>query len=580
MPSADGVGESPDPLVSANLYGRPDEVLAQVVLPFWRELAASEADDCFLWALRYACGGEHLKLRVHAPARRGNEIGERLTAVLHDARLAAVGELAAASTAPPMDPEDALADRDPASPWLWTSYRRSPLVFGVDPLLADDAHAARLTACLGRAWSFVLGRWEAEGPARLPHQRRVTLLLRLAASGLQAAFGAPDRRTSYLAYHRDRIVRHYALRSGRGGEQADLLLRIFDRKLSSGGAVSQEILGRLTGTLSISTEPLLTAWQEAVSRLASYWRSTDADRPVTDPFAPDAIFPVLFRLFHALANGLGLRSLDEGLAYHLLVVAVFDPPPGAPAMFPPELEARLPVAERDYTASALSFDFEHQYLWTRYVAVSGPDGSRWAEDYRIAGRQMGPQIDQALGLLRRGQLGPGRDLLARIDACRRVLLRDSPSIGHVLSRFYYGALSYLYYADGDYPGAVSALEQAADSLRAAIGISSFLLPLAPILSDIPLKRAALARRALQWDEMQEHLIELLEMGLDQRPLCVLHDGSAIHYRDLHAFLSPLPLSEEERDALRNLADDRLRLVVTRRSIEHLYAPSDVLIPYP
>src|SRR4051812_36808733 len=64
------VAAFPDPIISANLYDfrRLDRVIARFVVPFLLAAEAKALDQPFyLWMLRYLRGGEHLKIRVHAP---------------------------------------------------------------------------------------------------------------------------------------------------------------------------------------------------------------------------------------------------------------------------------------------------------------------------------------------------------------------------------------------------------------------------------------------------------------------------------------------------------------------------------
>src|SRR4029077_16717791 len=388
---------------------------------------------------------------------RREEISDRLSVITNNAHLAPADKSASSRAAVPMDPEDSLTDRDILRPLLWTRYQRSPLVFGSDPLPWDDTYAAKLTACLGQAWNFALPLFEPGRETHIPYRRRVTALLRLFASGLQAALPSPDQRAKYILYHRDWIIRFHSLRSGKGQEKAQKLLDMFDHKLSPAGAISKEIFGCLTDICSTPSDVPLVRWQAAVSQLESYWRCSAIGLRVFGPFAPDAMFPVLFRLFHSLANGLGVTPLNEGIAYHLLLASVSALPFRVLVLLPPQLASRVPSDAQENPPVALSFDFEHESLWTHYVAASGLDGSRWAEDYRAVGRQLGPQIDRALDLLRRKQLDSGRGLLEEIDGRRHILIRESPSVGHVLSRFYYGALSYWNYAKGAFQGGISFL---------------------------------------------------------------------------------------------------------------------------
>ncbi|MFS8064935.1 MAG: lantibiotic dehydratase C-terminal domain-containing protein, partial [Byssovorax sp.] len=147
----------PDPLLTANVYcaGRLDHVLHRGVAPFWRRLREGHAEQqAYLWCVRYPRGGEHLKIRVHAPEARSSALRSSLEAAVSDA-LAELGAATTATAPPrpdgalPIDVEDEGTEAHADPSFLWTHYRRSAVSFGGGPLLDDDRYVALFTRCLG-----------------------------------------------------------------------------------------------------------------------------------------------------------------------------------------------------------------------------------------------------------------------------------------------------------------------------------------------------------------------------------------------------------------------------------------------
>jgi hypothetical protein len=156
----------PDPLLSANLYcaGRLGEALLRVVGGFRRDLLARVgAEPGYVWVMRYAKGGEHLKIRVHGPESQRPLIRELLAASAESylADLGAPDPSAPRRTrelAPPIDREDQTSTDYPDRTFLWTTYERSQISLGYRPYMSDDVYVALLTRCMGRGTEILLHR--------------------------------------------------------------------------------------------------------------------------------------------------------------------------------------------------------------------------------------------------------------------------------------------------------------------------------------------------------------------------------------------------------------------------------------
>lgn len=352
----------PDPTLSANLYASDhlDGVLYRVVAPVWKQLRDHEAArGAHLWVMRYARGGEHLKLRLHAGEPLVREFRQRLaeTAASYFEALGEVepdGPRRSRPDAPPIDAEDMVEGVHPDRRLLWTRYRRSALSLGGPPWLGDDRYVSLLTRCLARGTELLLDI-EPEDD-ELPHRLRQSTLLKGLVLGLGSLGWASESRLTYLAYHRNWLLRHPALKSTDGDATlAEAVLR-FDlqaRKLGTylatlGGAVDEEWT---PGAVVEGEAPAQTRWKRSLADLVSYAGGfrDDPDHHL-DPFAPDPPFVPLFKALHGFANQIGLDPVNEAFAHHLLLRAagldsdgdhvpllpeLGDPPPSGSELAPP-----------------------------------------------------------------------------------------------------------------------------------------------------------------------------------------------------------------------------------------------------
>jgi hypothetical protein len=325
----DAKPDLPDPLLAANLYlgGRLDSLIQQVLSPFWREFSPQDSEGTFhLWFLRYARGGEHLKIRIHGPEPLCFAMKSSLEA---KARLAFVapGEPPGAasaksrSLAPPIDPED--SEDHPDRVILWTMYRRSSVVLGVPPLIDDDRYVALFTRCLGRGCTIVLSIFESGDDSQPARQRALFSLL---TSGVAAIWQTSDERTRYLVYHRNWLVRSLALTKNLGERRAREILDRYDaasRSESTLEELERSVCRQAGRARRAGGSDRLDLWMSSLLDLREYLQRFEGlpDYSV-DPFADGPLFPSLFKLFHCMANQLCLNPLNEGLAHHLVLRAL------------------------------------------------------------------------------------------------------------------------------------------------------------------------------------------------------------------------------------------------------------------
>jgi hypothetical protein len=324
----------PDPILTANLYasGLLDEAIRQVVAPFRREVRARDVQGSWrLWLVRYARGGEHLKIRLHGPAEVRPWAEEALAAAA--ARFFAgvtgidTGPRRSREDAPPIDAEDEDPEERQDRSLVWTRYRRSQVSLGGKPFLLDDRYVALVIDCLSQGCEITLDALETAQGKVAPGLRQ-NALLDLLITGLAGAGLRPEGLTAYLAYHRDWLIR-FGLRGHEEAGGPAALLQRFDAQTA-----------RMTGTLAPLRRIALqvwdgggagldddrSAWSRAVTDLLGHVRPLCSDPDYhLDPRAGDPVFPPLFKVCHGVANQLGLAPLEEAFAHHILLNAVVGP---------------------------------------------------------------------------------------------------------------------------------------------------------------------------------------------------------------------------------------------------------------
>ena len=331
----------PDPLLSAKLFcdRLQDWVVSEVLAPFIAEVSAMpNGSSTYLWFVRYAHRGQHLKVRVHGP----DGLHDFAKATL-EARFAAFTsrdtiqdldwQRSPAASLPPIDPEDEFEGLEPDLTLRWTTYRRSPISLGAAPLLEDDRYAALLTRCLGVGCARILQTFHTDNEGQISHARRQQILLDILLDGLSDVGLKPAARLDYLRYHRDWLIRHTLQRGSADlATKAPEMVQLFEQRY-------EKMAKNLTQLARVAEE----RWSRSAenqgrpfSALADWVRDAARQQPTcyVDPFASDAAFPALFKALHGAGNQLGLQPVGEALAYHLLTRAL---EPTAP---PPAVQLR------------------------------------------------------------------------------------------------------------------------------------------------------------------------------------------------------------------------------------------------
>lgn len=326
-----------DPTVTASVYaeGTLDAVVSGAIAPFWAEFSGTHADSgAYLWTLRYAKSGEHLKIRVHAPPELRDSVRD-LLALRAEALLARLpGDpifegRKSRPLATPIDLEDRQAENYSDRTLLWTTYERSQISLGLRPFLVDDAFVARLTRCLGAGFALVLARFGDNKIEPWSHAAQQGLLLRAVYLGLEGAGLVPAERSLYALYHRDCLLRGLLKQAGSSGGPAKIeqTLELFGRQVDRIGSGLERIRALADPEASAASFTAeIRAWQDSCGRIAEHLRRVCVgSEHEVDPFAHQPLFPPLFKVFHGLANQIGLTPLNEALAHHLLVAAFEGP---------------------------------------------------------------------------------------------------------------------------------------------------------------------------------------------------------------------------------------------------------------
>lgn len=329
---------TPDPTLTASIYvGWPLHGLVRgAIVPFRDELRRHDPQGKWsLWLVRYTKCGPHLKLRLHGPAEQ-RPLVQRLLSEAVERYLAELepipqeGEPPAARPrprAPAIDLEDERSDDYPDRTLLWTNYRRSGVTLGPNQrLLADDEYASRFAAAMAAGAEVVL---EASRP-ELTDSARLKVLLSALVAGITALPFSQEDRETYAAYHRDWLLRFILPSDQREREMRER----FDQRLGAMGGVVDEARRALAGwDEAISpAEGVHAEWRESVAALFAYAARFRGDGSyVSDPFTDDPAFPPAFKVFHGLANQLGVDMLNEALIHHVLLSVLSAEPAAAEA---------------------------------------------------------------------------------------------------------------------------------------------------------------------------------------------------------------------------------------------------------
>ncbi len=316
----------PDPALTANLYcsGHLDAAIHQCLGPFWREATAS-SQNVHLRLLRYGRRGPHIKIRIHG----AEDIVAALRPALERAANEFVSSLAPTTThepssdaLPPIDLEDEGPLLHPDRTLLFTHHRRNQIELGGPPLLHDNTYAALMALCLSVATEKVLVAIRPDERGDVPFRIRQNTLLKAIVTATACLPRGASERASYLAYHRDWLVRFVLGPSRQDAESGVALVRKLDVGITKLGPARDAYRKMADATWSGVTDGTNhDNWQQAITQLIVFVdRFADCPEYAVDPFAIHPVFPALFKVLHGLANQLGVKPTDEAFAHHLLLV--------------------------------------------------------------------------------------------------------------------------------------------------------------------------------------------------------------------------------------------------------------------
>lgn len=234
----------------------------------------------------------------------------------------------------------------------------------------------------------------------------------------------------------------------------------------------------------------------------------------------------------------------------------------------------MPSAVRERAPAAAD-----RYPWTWWARRSGDEGRRWCARYAPY-RPLADTCQTALELLRRRDASRGLALLAEA-ADRLNEAAPEPSIRNVLNRWYFGALAYGRYAEGDFDGADRCMVAAHDAVAAALAECPFLMPLANHAQEFRLHRARIARNRCRWAEMHAHVAHARAMVTGAVELCVLPGGGEVWMGTLKQFFTSLSgVTPDALQSVRGITDDARRLLLFDQFVQVMYRLEGFVIPCP
>jgi hypothetical protein len=320
----------PDPCLTANLYcNRRLELLAREVLGGLTAdlVSAGDSPEAFFWFTRYGKCGEHLKVRVHGPSSAAATA--RASLEEHAARFFATAASdpdpdlwLSKSAIPPIDPEDEQVDDYSNKTLLWTSYRRSPIVFGAEVYLDDDVHAGRFCRCQAAVTSLALDILLPRfgDPSYLKHRQAVYIQILLTAISVLGL--SPVETASYLAYHRDWLIRSLVYSATPPGSITfEGILEELQGRASSMAAALRPLTDHVERALAKSqpSSEYCHSFHEEFSRFYEHVSGYRGDaRFDQDPFTRDFAFLPVFKALHFSANQFGFRLSHEAYVFNLL----------------------------------------------------------------------------------------------------------------------------------------------------------------------------------------------------------------------------------------------------------------------
>jgi hypothetical protein len=254
-------------------------------------------------------------------------------------------------------------------------------------------------------------------------------------------------------------------------------------------------------------------------------------------------------------------------------------PSHLPELLPSALATVFPQPIAPSAAVSVLPGPHKKYEWVHFVARHSAAGRSWAEEYKLRCGDVYQETRKSLGLLRKRQITAGREALTAARSGLSALGYLPPSLAHVMDRWYYGALAYYFYCVSSFDAALEAIKRANEAVESAIGCEPLLLPFAQTCHEFPLHKARIAYVRGRWREVREQIGLAWQSLHDERPLCVLPDGTAIYFSRLIEFYRQIPsLDADEEASLQSVFDENARRNLFERTAAGIYATP--VIPYP
>lgn len=217
-----------------------------------------------------------------------------------------------------------------------------------------------------------------------------------------------------------------------------------------------------------------------------------------------------------------------------------------------------------------------------FVARLGGEGESWAEEYtRPEHVELIAGTNRALFALRGRRIEEGRrELRVAESVFLAVESAATREVHSILGRWYYGVLAYYFYCIEDYRSAEETLDRAQEGVRQAIELKRFLIPYALECYEFWFQRIRIARSQRLWAEVWRRAEAARQIAANERPCCVLSDGTGIDIAAVQAFYTSFEaLTDRERRSLRRIIDPKERDRQIRSVLAEVYVPPGFVIPY-
>lgn len=211
-----------------------------------------------------------------------------------------------------------------------------------------------------------------------------------------------------------------------------------------------------------------------------------------------------------------------------------------------------------------------------YLRFCGEEAARWLSEFNSREcSEIRETLRRALKIMRRGDLEQGSAMLEAADAALRALSSRFPSVPRFVRRQQLSILAYFHYRSGRLEEARNDLDEAHREVLWLAESHPFLLPAAIQCIDIYTQSARIARHENRWRDVERYLGILGEIYRNQRPLCVLSTGRAVHLFDVRRFFAGLQLDDPSVVGSWEPPPD---MIVHLE--ENIFTLPDIVIPYP